>query len=146
MYVFQVHTGPASVHKVRHFGLNITDFRDLDFIRAISSKVSDVLYTPDGKNVVRFFHLDRGANYSCFHVSDRGLKGLQMFLFLRTVRVLNSRKNKLIWLGHSICRRLPGRMLGTAEIISWSVLLCKIPTNDSSLSDEFSWDVISIGL
>ncbi|QKX61450.1 uncharacterized protein TRUGW13939_08598 [Talaromyces rugulosus] len=58
-------TGPAAVHKVRHFGLCVENFRDMvDFYTTNFNLVpSDFLYVEkegEEKNVALFAHIDRG--------------------------------------------------------------------------------------
>jgi Glyoxalase/Bleomycin resistance protein/Dioxygenase superfamily len=61
--------GPASVHKLGHFGVNCTDFnKTFEFYcYNFTFKPSDILYTPDGRDVAGFFHLDRGETFVDHH-------------------------------------------------------------------------------
>jgi Glyoxalase/Bleomycin resistance protein/Dioxygenase superfamily len=57
--------GPASVHKLGYFGVNVTDFaKTFEFYTGnFTFKPSDILFTPDGKEVAGFFHINRGDTY-----------------------------------------------------------------------------------
>ena len=61
--------GPAAVHKLGPFGSNVSDFEKTYkfYTGNFTFKPSDILYTPDGKDVSGFFHLDRGDNFVDHH-------------------------------------------------------------------------------
>jgi hypothetical protein len=68
--------GPASVHKLGHYGQNCTNFqRTYEFYAGnFNFKPSDILYDDEGKDVAGFFHLDQGetfVDHHCFFVQEK---------------------------------------------------------------------------
>ncbi|KAL2043004.1 hypothetical protein N7G274_004062 [Stereocaulon virgatum] len=71
--VQRFHKGPAKVHKLGHFGMCVTNFAEsLAFwTKHFNFKPSDLLHTPDGRDITTFMHLDRGlafVDHHCFFI------------------------------------------------------------------------------
>ncbi|KAM3065375.1 hypothetical protein ACMFMG_011501 [Clarireedia jacksonii] len=60
---------PAPIHKLGHFGMVVTDFpKTLEFYTSRFNLItSNLLHTPDGKNVSAFNRLDRGSEFVDHH-------------------------------------------------------------------------------
>ncbi|KAF5006059.1 hypothetical protein FDECE_7541 [Fusarium decemcellulare] len=72
--------GPASVHKLGHFGMCVTDFdKAYEFYTSrFNFTASDLIYNDDGKNITTFLHLDRDkelVDHHCFFFFEGPLLG-----------------------------------------------------------------------